>query len=342
MICFCGMFKRQTTGSVVCASCGSLVGVNDETCYSCGRRNPGPLGLRPDAAGVRQRSRLRRARRLRLFGASTSSASAITVAFGGDIMGPGNPLQDAVAGDQRSPGRPRRVGRRASVPSMDRWWTVLSASWLHGGALHILFNMLWVRQLGPATADIYGPGRMVIIYTVAGAVGFTLSSFAGLLHGVDADSVPARRASGRSAPRRSIFGLLGALVYYGSRGGSSMYSQRGDGLCHHARHHGLHHARASTTTRMPAVSSVAISPAHWLDPLKPERMDHLVGAALCLIADGARDPRVGRDGVAVVVLRRVAGDCESQCRRVRAGDQNAGNRQGATDLSGIIRACANP
>ncbi len=25
------MFKRQTTGSVVCASCGSLVGVNDET-----------------------------------------------------------------------------------------------------------------------------------------------------------------------------------------------------------------------------------------------------------------------------------------------------------------------
>ena len=59
-----------------------------------------------------------------------------------------------------------------------RWWTVLSASWLHGGVLHILFNMLWVRQLGPATAEIYGPGRMVIIYTVAGAVGFTLSSVA--------------------------------------------------------------------------------------------------------------------------------------------------------------------
>ena len=38
--------------------------------------------------------------------------------------------------------------------------------------LHILFNMLWVRQLGPATADIYGPGRMIIIYTVAGVAGF--------------------------------------------------------------------------------------------------------------------------------------------------------------------------
>src|SRR3712207_2834162 len=47
LICCHGMFKRQTTGSVVCASCGSLVGVNDEKCYSCGRRNPGLWGFGP-------------------------------------------------------------------------------------------------------------------------------------------------------------------------------------------------------------------------------------------------------------------------------------------------------
>ena len=41
------MFKRQKTGSVVCASCGSLVGVNDDRCYSCGRRNPGLWGFGP-------------------------------------------------------------------------------------------------------------------------------------------------------------------------------------------------------------------------------------------------------------------------------------------------------
>src|SRR5690606_32756905 len=41
------MFKRQTTGSVVCASCGYLVGVNDATCYNCGRRNPGLWGFAP-------------------------------------------------------------------------------------------------------------------------------------------------------------------------------------------------------------------------------------------------------------------------------------------------------
>ena len=41
------MFNRQKTGSVVCASCGSLVGVRDEKCYNCGQRNPGMWGFAP-------------------------------------------------------------------------------------------------------------------------------------------------------------------------------------------------------------------------------------------------------------------------------------------------------
>src|SRR5262245_353074 len=41
------MFGRQKTGSVVCASCGYLVGVNDDRCYHCGRRNPGLWGFAP-------------------------------------------------------------------------------------------------------------------------------------------------------------------------------------------------------------------------------------------------------------------------------------------------------
>ena len=39
--------KRRTTGSVVCPSCGSLVGVRDDKCYSCGRSNPGLWGYGP-------------------------------------------------------------------------------------------------------------------------------------------------------------------------------------------------------------------------------------------------------------------------------------------------------
>src|SRR5580658_9525616 len=42
-----GVFQRKTSGSVVCPSCGSLVGVRDERCYSCGRANPGLWGFGP-------------------------------------------------------------------------------------------------------------------------------------------------------------------------------------------------------------------------------------------------------------------------------------------------------
>ena len=95
------MFKRQTTGSVVCASCGSLVGVNDDKCYSCGRRNPGLWGFGP---------------MLRAFGNDLGFVAlvvygcsalyvvslALTVMLGGNIMGSGNPLDDAVAATDAS------------------------------------------------------------------------------------------------------------------------------------------------------------------------------------------------------------------------------------------------
>ena len=72
-------------------------------------------------------------------------------------------------------------GASGAVPvfRFGRWWTVLSAGWLHGGVLHIFFNMMALRQLAPAVADLYGPGRMVIIYTSGSVAGFVLSSFAG-------------------------------------------------------------------------------------------------------------------------------------------------------------------
>jgi rhomboid protease GluP len=272
------MFKRQTTGSVVCASCGSLVGVNDDKCYSCGRRNPGLWGFGP---------------MLRAFGNDLGFVSLVvygcsaiyvislllTVWVGGNIMGSGNPLT------MLSPHPVIQVvlGASGAIPvfEYDRWWTVLSASWLHGGVLHILFNMLWVRQLGPATADIYGPGRMIIIYTVAGVGGFILTSLAGyFLYWIP---IPFLRGAGVTVgASASIFGLLGSLVYYGRRGGSSMIKTEAMGY-------------ATTLFVMgfilPGVDNYAhaggfiggYAASMWLDPLKPERMDHLVGAALCLL-----------------------------------------------------------
>ena len=40
------------------------------------------------------------------------------------------------------------------------WWTVFTAIFLHGGLLHIFFNLMWIRNLGPAVAEVYGAARL--------------------------------------------------------------------------------------------------------------------------------------------------------------------------------------
>ena len=102
-----------------------------------------------------------------------------TVALGESVVSPGNVMNFLAPSTVVT----LAFGASGAEPifRFGMWWSVLSAGWLHGSALHILFNMLWVRQLGPATADVYGAGRMIIIYTVSSATGFLLSSIAGLL-----------------------------------------------------------------------------------------------------------------------------------------------------------------
>ena len=173
-------------------------------------------------------------------------------------------------------------GAAGSVPvsSLNRWWTVLSAAWLHGGAAAHLFNMLWIRQLAPAVGELYGPGRMVIIYTVAGVAGFAPELRGRPALGFPADPLPAGRrlTVGASAP---IFGLLGAVVYYGRRTGSSMASSQAWSWAIIMFVFGL---------IMPGIDNYAhaggfagaTSPGVLLDPLKPERIDHMLGAVVCL------------------------------------------------------------
>ena len=272
------MFRRQRTGSVVCASCGSLVGVNDDRCYSCGRRNPGLWGFSPM---LRQFGNDLGFMNLVVYGCSVLYALMIvmTMLIGGDVMGGGN-LFGILSPDT---GIAVAFGASGAEPvfRLGMWWTVLSAGWLHGSILHILFNMLWVRQLGPATADIYGAGRMVIIYTVAGVVGFMLSSLAGrFLYWMP---IPFLRGAGvtlgASAP---IFGLLGALVYYGRRGGSSMVGAQAMQYAVVLFVFGLIMNGVDNYAHAGGFLGGYLA-GMWLDPLKRERMDHLIAAVVCLV-----------------------------------------------------------
>jgi rhomboid protease GluP len=88
------------------------------------------------------------------------------------------------------------------------WWTPLTAMYLHGDVLHILFNVLWIRQLGPAVNELYGQARLVVIFTLSGVLGFLVSNFVGVPFTIGASG--------------AIFGLLGALIAYGRKRGGTL------------------------------------------------------------------------------------------------------------------------
>lgn len=271
------MFQRKTTGSVVCPSCGSLVGVLDDKCYTCGRANPGLWGFAPI---------------LRQFGADFGFVPIVvggsTILYVLTLLASGGDLQIVSGGLSFLAPSSRALllfGMSGAFPVFVQgaWWTLLTAPWLHGNLLHIVFNMMWVRQLGPVTAEIFGPSRTVIVYTVAGVSGFLLSSTAGYLLG--GLPIPILRGApftmGASA---SIFGLLGALVHYGRRGGSGLIHAEAMRYALLLFVFGLimpstidNYAHAGGFIGGYAASAV-------MDPFTRERGDHLLVATGCLVA----------------------------------------------------------
>jgi rhomboid protease GluP len=267
------VLKRQREGSVLCTSCGVLVGVNDDTCYNCGRRNPGLWGYAPALRRLGQDLGF-----VPFVIGTCAVVWILTLVSSQGAIGMGGLFS------MLSPNTIALInfGASGAIPvfSLGRWWTVLSAGWLHAGILHILFNMMAVRQLAPGVAELYGPGRTVIIYTAGGVVGFALSSFAG-------EFVPPllflRGSSYTVGASASIAGLIGAILAYGQRSGSSM-----------ARSHASSYILmlAVYGFLLPGIDNYAHAggfaggylAARYLDPLKPERVDHIVAALVCLAA----------------------------------------------------------
>lgn len=200
----------NTSRAVVCPECGRLVAASEPVCPFCGASRPAGGGLDgllrrlfalPFEYGVIALCAV-------LFLLSLALDPS-AIAMRGGLFGVLSP----------SPRSLLVLGGSGALPvfGLGRWWTVLSATWLHGGLIHILFNMLWVRQLAPAVASAYGTARTALIYVGSGVCGFLLSSFMGAWFG----NLPSflRGATLTIGASASIFGLLGAVVYFGRRHG---------------------------------------------------------------------------------------------------------------------------
>jgi rhomboid protease GluP len=187
--------------SMLCPGCRKLISADEPVCPYCGLSKPGSLF---------------KTRFLKLFSNSSFDImkAIITLNVGFYILSILlNPASTGFSANPMTFLSPSNtslfmLGATGTIPIAEygRWWTLVSASFLHAGILHIFFNMAALGQLGPFVLQEFGLSRFVIIYTVTGVAGFFISYLAGVPFTLGASA--------------SISGLIGAILYYGkSRGG---------------------------------------------------------------------------------------------------------------------------
>ncbi len=184
--------------SILCPNCRKLISMDEPECPYCGLKRP---GLHNTASAVRNI----------FFGTNPVMAIIyINIAYYVLALFLGGISNDG-SFNFLSPSNQSLflLGASGTIPVIGahRFWTLISASFLHGGLMHILFNMMALYQLGPFVLQEFGFHRFINLYIITGACGFAASVIFGVPFTIGASA--------------SVCGLIGAIIYYGkSRGGS--------------------------------------------------------------------------------------------------------------------------
>lgn len=100
------------------------------------------------------------------------------------------------------------LGTGGQIPFIrGRLWTLFTAPYLHGSLPHLALNLFSLLQVMPMVERVYGRLRTFVIYAVGGIAGAAASVLWG-----EAFSLGASGA---------LFGLLGAILFYGARRGDA-------------------------------------------------------------------------------------------------------------------------
>lgn len=192
---------QEKKRALLCPNCGRLISSTEKTCPHCGlskptsfwKNNPLIRGLSDEAAVIRA------------FIAVNAAIYILSLLLYPRGMGMSmNPLNMLSPSSQSL----LVLGATGSYPidQFGRWWSLISANFLHGSIVHILFNMLAFKQIAPLIVREFGVYRMLIIFLAGGTFGFMVSYLAGV-----------RLTIGASA---AVCALIGAALFYGrSRGG---------------------------------------------------------------------------------------------------------------------------
>ena len=188
--------------SILCPNCNKLISVDEPACPHCGVSRPGSWWK----SLLTTKGLLGSERIIKTIVYTNVGMYLISLLMNPSRMGLStNPFTFL------SPSSNALIllGSTGTIPidQMHRWWTLISANYLHGGLLHILFNMIALHQIAPFVIREYGVNRFVSLYTLGGIIGFLVSYVFGV-----------RFTLGASA---AICSLIGANLYYGkSRGGT--------------------------------------------------------------------------------------------------------------------------
>ena len=198
--------------SILCPNCSKLISADERTCPHCGISKPGSWWKNiPISKNLLGGDQIIRTLIFANVGMYIISILLNPAGLGLSV--------DPFRFLSPSSGSLLLLGSTGTVPidQGHRWWSLISANYLHGGILHILFNMIALRQIGPLVLREYGVHRFSILYTLGGVFGFFVSYLAGVAFTIGASA--------------ALCSLIGASLYYGkSRGGTygqAIYKQMG-------------------------------------------------------------------------------------------------------------------
>jgi rhomboid protease GluP len=106
------------------------------------------------------------------------------------------------------------------------WYRLITYAYLHGGLLHIAFNMLALHQMGPLLEPVIGPRRFFALYTLAAVAGggadllfrggdfIVVVGASGALCGLIGGGIAYAHLRGAREVRDALLNWVGMMVVY--------------------------------------------------------------------------------------------------------------------------------
>lgn len=198
----------------VCRNCGALIPSGERVCAQCGTALDTSATTRETRQPSYDRETMSFAR------AILGRPATFTIIF--LVANVLLFLMVSLAGGSSNPAT--LVGYGAKLNSLinerGEWWRFVTPIFLHGGFLHLLFNMYGLWVIGPYVEKLYGSAKFVAFWVITGIAG-VVASYLSVRPDMHVSSVgrflfkatdsPSIGASG------ALFGLVGVLFIFGIR-----------------------------------------------------------------------------------------------------------------------------